>query len=58
MGRLVLVGAGHAHLMALAAIPDLPARGHEVTCVGPSARHFYSGMGPGVLGGAYDPEET
>jgi len=57
MGRLVLVGAGHAHLMALAAIPDLLARGHEVTCVGPSARHFYSGMGPGVLGGVYDPDE-
>lgn len=57
MGHLVLIGAGHAHLMALEAIPEMVARGHEVTCIGPSGRHYYSGMGPGVLGGLYDPVE-
>lgn len=57
MGHLVLAGAGHAHLMAIEAIPALRARGHEVTCVGPGERHFYSGMGPGLLGGLYDADE-
>ena len=57
MGHLVLAGGGHAHLMTLASIPALVSRGHRVTVVGPSPFHYYSGMGPGMLGGTYQPEE-
>lgn len=57
MGRLLLVGGGHAHMMALAGIHDFIAKGHEVTVIGPSEYHYYSGMGPGMLGGFYRPED-
>ncbi|HAS87826.1 MAG TPA: pyridine nucleotide-disulfide oxidoreductase [Desulfovibrio sp.] len=53
MGELVLAGAGHAHMMLLEAIPDIIAKGHRVTVIGPDAHHNYSGMGPGMLGGTY-----
>ncbi|BFR47209.1 FAD-dependent oxidoreductase [Nitratidesulfovibrio sp. HK-II] len=56
MARLLLLGAGHAHLDAIRAIPTLTARGHAVTVVGPGPCHCYSGMGPGVLGGTYPPQ--
>ena len=56
MGKhLVLVGGGHAHMMTLAGIATLTGRGHRVTVVGPSEHHYYSGMGPGMLGGTYTP---
>jgi NADH dehydrogenase FAD-containing subunit len=32
-------------------------RGHRVTLISPSPHHYYSGMGPGVLGGTYSPEQ-
>lgn len=54
--KLVLIGGGHAHMVALANISTLMARGHQVTVVGPSEHHYYSGMGPGMLGGTYTPE--
>ncbi|SDB30671.1 pyridine nucleotide-disulfide oxidoreductase family protein [Desulfonatronum thiosulfatophilum] len=57
MGRLLLAGAGHAHMALMAAIPELTAKGHAVTAIGPGDRHYYSGMGPGMLGGTYRPEE-
>ncbi len=57
MGRLLLAGAGHAHMALMAAIPELVAKGHGVTAIGPGERHYYSGMGPGMLGGTYQPEE-
>jgi NADH dehydrogenase FAD-containing subunit len=57
MGRLVMAGAGHAHMALIEAISELTAEGHSVTVVGPGARHYYSGMGPGMLGGTYLPEE-
>ncbi len=58
MGKnLVLVGGGHAHLTAIANIRTFVDRGHLVTLIGPSAYHYYSGMGPGMLGGFYRPEE-
>jgi selenide,water dikinase len=51
--RLVLVGAGHAHLFVLEAL----ARGRfppaRVTLVAPHARHLYSGMVSGFIGGRY-----
>ncbi len=58
MGQhLVLVGGGHAHMVTLANIGSFIAKGHQVTVIGPSAFHYYSGMGPGMLGKTYKPEE-
>lgn len=57
MGELILAGAGHAHMLLIEAIPDIIASGHRVTVIGPSERHYYSGMGPGLLGGAYHSDE-
>ena len=55
--RLVLAGAGHAHLMTIHSIATIRGRGHGVTVIGPSTHHYYSGMGPGMLGGTYTPEQ-
>lgn len=55
--RLVLVGAGHAHLTTISAIRSLVKRGHQVTVIGPSSHHYYSGMSPGALAGTYSPQE-
>jgi NADH dehydrogenase FAD-containing subunit len=55
--RLVLIGGGHAHMVTLANLAAITDRGHDVTVIGPSAYHYYSGMGPGMLGGTYRPEE-
>ncbi|CAB5156780.1 NADH dehydrogenase-like protein [Olavius algarvensis associated proteobacterium Delta 3] len=54
---LVLVGGGHAHMMTLSKIHEFVSRGHRVTVIGPSAYHYYSGMGPGMLSEIYTPEE-
>ena len=56
--HLVLAGAGHAHMMVLEALPELVSQGVRVTVIGPGPRHYYSGMGPGMLGGAYQPQDT
>lgn len=56
MGHLVLVGGGHAQLETLRNLPDIVDRGHRVTLVADSPHHFYSGMGPGLLGGMYEPQ--
>lgn len=55
--HLVLVGAGHAHMTAMAHISHLQEQGIKVTVIGPSSHHYYSGMGPGMLGGTYSPAE-
>jgi len=55
--HLVLVGGGHAHMVTLASIHALVEKGHRVTVIGPSEHHYYSGMGPGMLGGTYAPSE-
>jgi NADH dehydrogenase FAD-containing subunit len=58
MGRhLVLVGGGHAHMITLANLHQFMEKGHDVTVIGPSPFHYYSGMGPGMLGRIYRPEE-
>jgi NADH dehydrogenase FAD-containing subunit len=58
MGKqLVLIGAGHAHLTCLKQLGDFTARGHQVTVIGPDVHHYYSGMGPGMLGQTYRPQE-
>jgi NADH dehydrogenase FAD-containing subunit len=59
MGKhLVLVGGGHAHMTVMLNLQDYIRRGHQVTLIGPSAYHYYSGMGPGLLGGLYRPQEV
>jgi NADH dehydrogenase FAD-containing subunit len=55
--RLVLIGGGHAHMVTLANLAAITGKGHPVTVIGPSDYHYYSGMGPGMLGGTYRPEE-
>jgi NADH dehydrogenase FAD-containing subunit len=59
MGKhLVLVGGGHAHLTVLLNTANFVQRGHRVTLIGPSPYHYYSGMGPGMLSGIYQPREV
>ena len=55
--NLVLVGGGHAHMVTLANINAFVKKGHRVTVIGPSEYHYYSGMGPGMLGGTYSPSD-
>jgi len=54
---LVLVGGGHAHMMTLDNISEFVDQGFRVTVIGPSPFHYYSGMGPGMLGGTYTPDD-
>jgi NADH dehydrogenase FAD-containing subunit len=55
--HLVFVGAGHAHLMAIAKCAEYIRRGHRVTVISGSIHHYYSGMGPGMLSGRYRPQD-
>lgn len=58
MGKhLVLIGGGHAHMVTLANLGLFIKKGHQVTVIGPSAYHYYSGMGPGMLGTSYTKED-
>lgn len=58
MGKhLVLVGGGHAHMVTLANLHKFIEKGHHITVIGPSPYHYYSGMGPGMLGKIYTPED-
>ena len=59
MGKhLVLVGGGHAHLTSLKALLSFRNRGHQATLISLSPYHYYSGMGPGLLSGIYQPWEV
>ncbi|MGI9537710.1 MAG: NAD(P)/FAD-dependent oxidoreductase [Desulfocapsaceae bacterium] len=58
MSKLVLLGGGHAHLTILANLRQFAEEGHEVTVVQPADHHYYSGMGPGMLGGTYEPDQV
>ena len=55
--NLVLIGGGHAHMTALENIADFVKKGYTVSVIGPSFHHYYSGMGPGMLGGTYTPSD-
>ena len=44
-------------MMTLENIHRFVEKGVKVTVIGPSFHHYYSGMGPGMLGGTYRPEE-
>jgi NADH dehydrogenase FAD-containing subunit len=58
MGKhLVLVGGGHAHMVTLANLHTFIEKGHRASVIGPSPYHYYSGMGPGMLGKTYTPEQ-
>jgi NADH dehydrogenase FAD-containing subunit len=55
--HLVLVGGGHAHMVTLANLGVFIEKGYKVTVIGPSPYHYYSGMGPGMLGRTYTPDD-
>ncbi len=55
---LVFVGGGHAHLTSLKNLDRFLKIGHRVTLISPSSYHYYSGMGPGMLSGIYQPWEV
>jgi len=54
---LILAGGGHAHMVCLANLDQFIKKGVDVKVIGPSPYHYYSGMGPGMLGQTYRPEE-
>ena len=53
MKRLLLIGAGHGHLVALRSLAHKPLYGARITLVTPHQRQVYSGMLPGILAGHY-----
>lgn len=55
--NLVLIGGGHAHMTALENISRFVEKGYNVSVIAPSLYHYYSGMGPGMLGGTYTPSD-
>lgn len=57
MKRLVLAGAGHAHLHVLRALGEGRWRGVEVVLISPHPRQIYSGMVPGWIAGHYRIEQ-
>ncbi len=57
MKRIVLAGGGHAHLALVKSLRSLRRHGCSVVVVGPEPTHAYSGMGPGMLGGFYEPDD-
>ncbi len=56
--HLVLVGGGHAHMTAMLHLKEIVDQGHQVTLISPNPYQYYSGMGPGLLGGFYSPQEV
>lgn len=57
MKSLVLIGGGHAHMITLSKLESFAKKGYQVTVIQPSDYHYYSGMGPGMLGGTYQPDD-
>ena len=55
--KLVIAGGGHAHMVTLENLHHFVDKGHRVIVIGPSEHHYYSGMGPGMLGKTYTPAE-
>ena len=58
MRRILLVGAGHAHLAVLRSFAETPIYGARLTLVTPLARQVYSAMLPGVIAGHYRLDEA
>lgn len=55
--HLVLIGAGHVHLLTIRNIALYRARGHQVTVINSYPYHYHSGMGAGLFSGFYTPQE-
>ena len=55
--QLLLIGGGHAHMVTLSKLHTFIEKDFDVTVIQPSEYHYYSGMGPGMLGGTYKPED-
>lgn len=55
--KLLLVGAGHAHLTILKNLKAFLNQKYHVTVINAEKYHYYSGMGPGMLSGLYSPEQ-
>jgi NADH dehydrogenase FAD-containing subunit len=53
--RVLLIGAGHAHLGLLHHAPGLRAAGVDLCLVSPS-RFYYSGLATSILSGAVEPD--
>ena len=58
MKRVLLIGAGHGHLVVLRSLAEKPLYGARVTLVTPYPKQVYSGMLPGLLAGHYRRPET
>lgn len=58
MKRILLIGAGHAHLVALKGLAKKALYGARVALVAPEQQQVYSGMLPGLLAGHYELEQT
>ncbi len=57
MKRILLIGAGHAHLAVLRNLAKKPLYGARVTLVTPEEKQIYSGMLPGLVAGHYRLDE-
>ena len=57
MKHLVLVGAGHAHLVVLEALARRPLPDARITLLSPIGQQAYSGMLPGWMAGLYSSRE-
>lgn len=53
---IVLVGGGHAHVLALLSFGRVPIAGARVTLIAKEVSAAYSGMLPGFVGGHYELE--
>lgn len=53
--RIVLAGAGHAHLYTINRTAELRKRGIDLFAIAPDL-FWYSGLATGMLGGVYPPE--
>lgn len=51
--KLVLIGAGHAHVQVLKQLGDHPIPGLQATLIAPNEETPYSGMIPGFIAGHY-----
>lgn len=56
--RLLLLGAGHAHLHVLARLADHHPADLQVTLITPHDSQTYSGMVPGLVAGFYSADEV
>jgi selenide,water dikinase len=56
--RILLIGAGHAHLAILRALKKEPLAGARLALVAPRALQLYSGMLPGMIAGHYRRDEA